>query len=616
MKQFLKNLQSLQFKLVMIYMLLIVIGMQIIGLYFTNSLERDLTGNFKNNIDSQVTLIDTRIKEIFEETGDDRNQMRSEIQSLLTDYGNRPEIDEIRYINADNILVGTSRISNESLVGSRINDSMSQDALQSGIANDEIFVNVDKDNQRIWILNQPVVINDEVVGVIYVESNVESIYMQLEAINNTFIIATLFSLVITSILGIFVARTITKPITDMRNQALLMSEGDYTSRVQIYSDDEIGQLAGSFNILSKRVQEAQANTESEKKRLDSVITHMSDGIIATDRKGRIRIVNEMAVGMLNLDIKSNELHGKDMLELLRLGEELSLEDIIQEANDSHLIFIDSADDASTLRVNFSTIVTDTGFINGYIAVLHDVTEQERVDAERREFVANVSHELRTPLTSMRSYIEALQEGAWQDKEIAPKFLSVTRAETDRMGRLVEDLLQLSRMDNDAEEIQKEVVDFKLFINRVIDRFEMTHKEDVVFTRHIPDAPLFTDISVDKMGQVLDNVLSNAIKYQHGEPKRVDIHLKQNTLYNRMTIRIKDYGLGIPNNKVDRIFDRFYRVDKGRARKMGGTGLGLAISKEIIESHNGKIWANSVENEGTTIFINLPCEVIEEDEWDV
>lgn len=616
MKQFLKNLQSLQFKLVMIYMLLIIIGMQIIGLYFTNSLERDLTGNFKNNIDSQVTLIDTRVKEIFQESEDNREQMRSDIQSLLADYGNRPEIEEIRYINADNILVGTSRISNESLVDSRINEPMTQDALQSGIANDEIFVNVDKDNQRVWILNQPVVINDEVVGVIYVESNIESIYAQLEAINNTFIIATLFSLVITSILGIFVARTITKPITDMRNQALLMSEGDYTSRVQIYSDDEIGQLAGSFNILSKRVQEAQANTESEKKRLDSVITHMSDGIIATDRRGRIRIVNDMAVGMLNLRKQSQELYGQNMLELLRLGEDLNLDDIIEEANDSHLIFIDSADDNTTLRVNFSTIVTDTGFINGYIAVLHDVTEQERIDAERREFVANVSHELRTPLTSMRSYLEALQEGAWQDKEIAPKFLSVTRAETDRMGRLVEDLLQLSRMDNDVEEIQKEVVDFKLFINRIIDRFEMTHKDEVVFTRHIPDAPLFTDISVDKMGQVLDNVLSNAIKYQHGDPKRVDIHLKQNTLYNRMTIRIKDYGLGIPNNKVDRIFDRFYRVDKGRARKMGGTGLGLAISKEIIEAHNGKIWANSVENEGTTIFINLPCEVIEEDEWDV
>lgn len=616
MKQFLKNLQSLQFKLVMIYMLLIIIGMQIIGLYFTNSLERDLVGNFKNSIESQVSIIDTRIKEISEETGDDRAEMFGQIQTLLADYGNRPEIEEIRYINADNVLVGTSRISNESMVGSRIDDELSQDALNSGIVNDEIFVNVDKDNQRVWILNQPLIIDDQVVGVIYVESNMESVYTQLEAINNTFIIATFFSLVITSILGIFVARTITKPITDMRNQALLMSEGDYTSRVQIYSDDEIGQLAGSFNILSKRVQEAQANTESEKKRLDSVITHMSDGIIATDRKGRIRIVNDMAIGMLNLNKSPDELQGDDMLNILKLGEDLNLENIIQEANESHLIFIDTTDGVTTIRVNFSTIVTDTGFINGYIAVLHDVTEQERVDAERREFVANVSHELRTPLTSMSSYLEALQEGAWQDENIAPKFLSVTREETDRMSRLVEDLLQLSRMDNDAEEIYTEVVDFKLFINRIIDRFEMTHKDDVIFTRHIPDAPLFTDIAVDKMGQVLDNVLSNAIKYQHGNPKRVDIHLKQNTLYNRMTVRIKDYGLGIPSNKVERIFDRFYRVDKGRARKMGGTGLGLAITKEIVEAHNGKIWANSVENEGTTIFINLPCEVIEEDEWDV
>ena len=597
-------------------MLLIIIGMQIIGLYFTNSLERDLVGNFKNSIESQVAIIDTRIKEINDDVGDNRAEMYDQIQTLLADYGNRPDIEEIRYINADNVLIGTSRISNESLVGSRINDKLSEDALNSGIVNDEIFVNVDKDNQRVWILNQPLIIDDEVVGVIYVESNIEGVYVQLESINNIFIIATFFTLVITSILGIFVARTITKPITDMRNQALLMSEGDYTSRVQIYSDDEIGQLAGSFNILSKRVQEAQANTESEKKRLDSVITHMSDGIIATDRKGRIRIVNDMAIGMMNLDISAEDLQGQDMLEILKLGEDLSLENIIQEANESHLIFRDTQEGVITLRVNFSAIVTDTGFINGYIAVLHDVTEQERINAERREFVANVSHELRTPLTSMRSYLEALQEGAWKDEEIAPKFLSVTKEETDRMSRLVEDLLQLSRMDNEAEEIQTEVVDFKLFINRIIDRFEMTHKDDVIFTRHIPDAPLFTDISVDKMGQVLDNVLSNAIKYQHGNPKRVDIHLKQNTLYNRMTVRIKDYGLGIPSNKVERIFERFYRVDKGRARKMGGTGLGLAITKEIVEAHNGKIWANSVENEGTTIFINLPCEVIEEDEWDV
>lgn len=443
MKQFLKNLQSLHIKLVIIYVLLIVIGMQIIGLYFTNTLEKELTGNFQDNIETQVSLIDTRINELYTEYGDDSEQFREEIQNLLSDYGNRPEIEEVRYVNSDNVLVATSRISNESNIGSRINAPLTEEAITTGTRNEEIYVDVEQNHQRVWLLNQPVIQDNQILGAIYTASNIETVYQQLEAINNTFIIATLISLIITSILGIFIARTITKPITDMRNQALLMSEGDYTSRVKIYSSDEIGELAGSFNILSKRVQEAQANTESEKKRLDSVITHMSDGIIATDRRGRIRVVNEMALDMLGMSGKN--LHGEDMLELLKLEEYMALEDI-QEMNESQLIFVDQDDEETTIRVSFSTIVKDTGFINGYIAVLHDVTEQERVDNERREFVANVSHELRTPLTSMRSYIEALQEGAWKNEKLAPKFLGVTREETDRMIRLVEDLLQLSRMD--------------------------------------------------------------------------------------------------------------------------------------------------------------------------
>lgn len=145
---------------------------------------------------------------------------------------------------------------------------------------------------------------------------------------------------------------------------------------------------------------------------------------------------------------------------------------------------------------------------------------------------------------------------------------------------------------------------------------MTHKDDVEFVRNIPETPIFTEIAMDKMGQVLDNVISNAIKYSNSNYKKVEFHVKQNRLYNRMTVQIKDNGLGIPASKVERIFERFYRVDKGRARKMGGTGLGLAISKEIVEAHDGRIWANSVENKGTTIFINLPCETLEEDDWDV
>lgn len=613
MKRIFKNLQSLQIKIVVIYVLLIIIGMQIIGLFFTNTLERELTGNFKDNISSQVTTIETRIQNLYGEYFDDVDTMRDELSMVLRDYGNRTEINEVRFVNVDNILVATSSLSNQSLVNSRVSMPTTEEALRTGNPNDEIYFNVDSHNQRVWILNEPVYVDGALVGVIYIASHIESIFLQLEQINNIFIIATGIALVITILLGFFIARTITKPITDMRNQAIKMSEGDYTSRVKVYSKDEIGELAEGFNILSKRVQEAQANTESEKNRLDSVITHMSDGIIATDRRGRVRVVNDMALYMLGKT--EEEVYNQDLMTLVNLQEEMDLEDIKKEISERTITNLAENSRFSSIRISFSAIVKDTGFINGYIAVLHDVTEQEKVDNERREFVANVSHELRTPLTSMRSYIEALQEGAYKDEALATKFLGVTGEETDRMIRLVEDLLQLSRMDNEAEELSKELVDFNSYLNRVIDRFEMSHKDNVTFIRSLPERTLFTEIAIDKMTQVLDNVISNAIKYSNNTDKRVEIKIKQNKLYNRLTLQVKDNGLGIPAGKIDRIFDRFYRVDKGRARKMGGTGLGLAISKEIVEAHDGKIWASSIETEGTSIYINLPIMNIDEDDWD-
>lgn len=605
--KWLKQLQSLHTKLVIVYVLLIIIGMQIIGLYFTNSLEKELTNNFMKNIKQYATQLEVNIERIYK---DNPSNAQKEVQSLLNEYANRQEIEEIRFIDKDQIIMATAKLSSHSLINQKVNDNSVQKAISLGEANSH---NVLKDygngKERIWIYNLPVKNGNDVIGNIYIESNINDVYNQLNNINQIFIIGTAISLFITVILGFFIARTITRPITDMRNQTVEMSKGNYTQRVKIYGNDEIGELALAFNNLSKRVQEAQANTESEKRRLDSVITHMSDGIIATDRRGRIRIVNDMAIKMLGM--AKEDLIGYYMLNVLKIEGDFSLEEI-QENNDSILIDMNE-EEGIIARVNFSTIVQDTVFVNGYIAVLHDVTEQQQVERERREFVANVSHELRTPLTSMNSYIEALEEGAWKDENLAPSFLSVTREETVRMIRLVNDLLQLSKMDNETEQITKEIVDFNMFINKIINRHEMAAK-DTTFVREIPNETIFTEIDPDKMTQVFDNVITNAMKYSRGD-KRVEFHVKQNALYNRMTIRIKDNGIGIPINKVDKIFDRFYRVDKARTRKMGGTGLGLAISKEIVEAHNGRIWANSVEGQGTSIFITLPCEVIDDGDWD-
>lgn len=618
MKKFLKNLQSLHIKLVLIYVLLIIIGMQIIGLYFTNNLEKELTDNFKENVARQVKQIDYDIQKAYQDNGNDENA-ESEIQNIIDDYSSRSgigesrsDIDEIKVVNRDELVVASSKNNGTTPSIQKNNDTQIQKALTLGTDNDRIQLrNVGSAKERVWVMNETLTVDNSLVGVIHVESTIETIYQQLDKINQIFIIGTGLSLIITGILGFFIARTITKPIADMRNQALEMSKGNYTNRVKVYGGDEIGELALTFNNLAKRVQEAQANTESEKRRLDSVITHMSDGVIATDRRGRVRIVNDMALKML--DMNRDEIEGRHVLDVLKIEEHYSLEEL--QDNSGGIIMDINEQEHLIVRASFSTIIQDTGFINGYIAVLHDVTEQHHVENERREFVANVSHELRTPLTSMRSYIEALEEGAWQNPELAPQFLTVTREETDRMIRLVNDLLQLSKMDNSGEVLSKELIDFNMFIHKIINRFEMTEGKNATFVRDIPKAGIFVEIDPDKMTQVFDNVISNALKYSKGK-KRVEFHVKQNLLFNRMTIQIKDNGIGIPLNKVDKIFDRFFRVDKARTRNMGGTGLGLAISKEIVEAHDGRIWANSKEGQGTSVYITLPCEVLDDGDWDV
>ena len=250
--------------------------------------------------------------------------------------------------------------------------------------------------------------------------------------------------------------------------------------------------------------------------------------------------------------------------------------------------------------------------------MHDITEQEKIERERRDFVSNVSHELRTPLTSMRSYLEALIDGAWQDPEIAPKFLQVTQEETDRMIRMISDLLNLSRMDSGNSTLDLEYVNINRLFSHVLDRFDMMIQTagnlDGKYTieREITNRQIWIEVDTDKMIQVFDNIMNNALKYS---PEGSVIKCSLKETHDNVVISITDRGLGIPKKDLPHIFNRFYRVDKARARSMGGTGLGLAISKEVVERHQGKIWVNSIDGEGTTFYILLPYIPYEEDDWE-
>ncbi|MGG3476401.1 cell wall metabolism sensor histidine kinase WalK [Peribacillus frigoritolerans] len=602
--------RSIHFKFVLIYVLLIFVAMQIIGVYFVGELEENLVGNFTKSIKGHVNLLTYSIGEEMEkERGEEDPTLEEAIDAILQDRDNSSnDISEVRVIDTrSRRVIGTSAPGNQDIVGKKTTEVLIKNTLTFGKEDSDVFRDK-KTGRRLWVLSTPVEANGEVIGAVYVIAEMENVFEQMDEINSIFMTGTAIALVITAILGILLARTITRPMSDMRKQALVMAKGNFSRKVRVYGDDEIGQLAVTFNNLTKKLQESQSSTEGERRKLSSVLANMTDGVISTDRRGRVNLINEPAAQLLN--VSSETVMNQPIIEVLGLEEEYKFEDLLVE-RESIILDYSKKNRPFILRGNFSVIQKETGFVNGLITVLHDITEQEKIESERREFVANVSHELRTPLTTMRSYLEALAEGAWKDEEIAPSFLSVTQNETERMIRLVNDLLQLSKMDSKDYRLKTGWVNFNKFYDHIIDRFEMSKNDDITFKRDLPKEAYFVDIDEDKITQVLYNVISNSLKYS---PEGGQVTFRVRASDGFIIVSITDQGVGIPKNVIDKIFDRFYRVDKARARNLGGTGLGLAIAKEMVVAHGGKIWAESVDGKGTTVFFTLPYEQEEEDDW--
>ena len=391
--------------------------------------------------------------------------------------------------------------------------------------------------------------------------------------------------------------------------------GDYSQVLDLQGSTEITNISNNLNDLSEVIRLTQENLEQESKRLHSILSYMTDGVLATNRRGQITMINDMAKKQLG--VQKEDVLNKSILELLKIEDDYELRDLITQIPE---LMIDSQDvngEYLSLRVRFALVRRESGFISGLVAVLHDTTEQEKEERERRLFVSNVSHELRTPLTSVKSYLEALDEGALYDP-VAPDFIKVSLDETNRMMRMVTDLLHLSRIDNATTRLDVELINFTAFITFILNRFDKMRSQDdekkYELVRDYPINSVWIEIDTDKMTQVIDNILNNAIKYS---PDGGKITVSMKTTDDQMILSIKDQGLGIPKQDLPKIFDRFYRVDRARSRAQGGTGLGLAIAKEIIKQHNGFIWAKSEYGKGSTFTIVLPYDkdAVKEEVWE-
>ena len=391
--------------------------------------------------------------------------------------------------------------------------------------------------------------------------------------------------------------------------------GDYSQVLDMQGSSEITNITNNLNDLSEVIRLTQENLEQESKRLHSILSYMTDGVLATNRRGKITMINDMAKKQLG--VQKEDVLNKSILELLKIEDEYELRDLITQIPELMIDSQDANGEYLSLRVRFALVRRESGFISGLVAVLHDTTEQEKEERERRLFVSNVSHELRTPLTSVKSYLEALDEGALSEP-VAPDFIKVSLDETNRMMRMVTDLLHLSRIDNATSHLDVELINFTAFITFILNRFDQIRGQDeekkYELVRDYPITSVWIEIDTDKMTQVIDNILNNAIKYS---PDGGKITVTMKTTDDQMILSISDQGLGIPKQDLPRIFDRFYRVDRARSRAQGGTGLGLAIAKEIIKQHKGFIWAKSEYGKGSTFTIVLPYDkdAVKEEVWE-
>lgn len=584
-------LKSIQWKLVIISFLLVWLAMSIVGGYITEAIKRDQIASALETIAIQGEYLADLIK--------DKTVGAPNIQETVSSwfFGQGQHVKAV-YVYENDICVASQE---------RYDASIKDNLNGLFVVNEAIQQRkkkywYDENNEFYRSIGIPIITsNNEVLGAIYIGADISSVQNNMKNIRDILTNATIWALCVTALLGNFLAKTITGPIKEVTSKAERLAKGDFGQIITVKSQDEVGQLTEMFNYLTVRLKSTLDEMHSEKNKVETILTHMTDGIIAVNKQGHVIHANPAAYKIFN--VGEADLYEKSFNEIaqnLNLG--VTIEDLF---NDSDSNFNILSINNLIIKLNVVLFRNEKEETAGAILVLQDVTEQERLDKMRKEFVANVSHELRTPLTTIKSYAETLLDGALDSRDIAVNFLNVINSESERMTRLVKDLLQLSKLDYDKVEWNMKEINLPDIIKECVFKMEIAAKQkDQDLTYEIKEEALRMVGDKDRIEQVIINILSNAIKYT---PENGSISVTAaKTEDNKVEIRITDTGMGIPKEDIPRLFERFYRVDKARSRMMGGTGLGLSIAKNIVEAHNGTIGIESEYGQGTVVIIGFPC----------
>jgi len=430
----------------------------------------------------------------------------------------------------------------------------------------------------------------------------------LHFVRRSFLFSSLLSLIVIIPLAYFLAKSLTHPILEVTKKAIQLVSSNFGGEIQVRSMDELRSLSKAIGEIGTQLRNKIEEISNEKDYLQTILRGMTEGVLVVDGRARILMVNNALRQLLALSsdvsdrmpveiIRNAELE-EAIRKAIRVGESISLELDINKSGEKTI-------EVSVVSIHPSRtrMEEDSEGIRGAVAVFHDITRLKQLEKIRQDFVANVSHELRTPLTTIKGYAETLLDGALKEDQ-AFQFVQVIQRHTDRLTKIVEDLLMLSKIETKEFQLKMEMIFLPNLIDDIIDFVRKpAEKKKISLSRH--DIPSSLAVRADRsyLEQILINLLDNAIKYTP-EGGRVIVSAGEKDSKD-VQFSIEDNGIGIPKEDLSRIFERFYRVDKGRSKELGGTGLGLSIVKHLVQAHGGRVWVESQLGKGSTFYFTLP-----------
>lgn len=576
--------KSIKWKLVAMFMLMVAAVIILVGTIFRISLSDFYLDEFSDKV--TVAFSGEFYENVVSET-----EKGNDLAPVLDAYSGRIGIDLYRNMYLLDGKTGKILYRTDSSVKD-IEKTPNIISALSGVTGDTL-------NEQLTYMDyaKPVIVNGKVKYVIYVKDTKEELTQIISTVLSIILRALLVGLLISLIIGYFMSETITSPIISLKSKAERMAAGDFGTRIESKAEDEIGDLTEAFNNMAAKINENLNTISAEKTKLETILKFMTDGVISFDEGGAITHINPAAKSYLGIDES-----GTDFDEYFeKIGADISMSEIIVKKGETIEREITVND--RQLQAFFTSIAPNESVVSAVIVVVRDVTKLHKLELSRREFVSNVSHELRTPITTIKSYTETILDSEDMPMETARSFLEVVCSEADRMTRLVFDLLELSRLDYDNSSMPKEKFDLKLLLENIVSKlaFEADSHEHKLSLAFAGKMDLFFG-NRDRIEQVITNIIVNAVKYT---PNGGDIKVSAGQIYGNFYVKVKDNGIGIPEEDLPHVFDRFYRVDKARSRSSGGTGLGLAIAKEIVNAHNGDIKITSEKGKGTEVTLRFP-----------